>query len=139
MAVTLSATGRFGNATVNGVVLNITSWRCKVHKEFAISTDSGNYDTGTKQLYRSRAPGEVWLEGQIEGNYDFGGTTDANLTQKIGPNDGPYAVVLGLSRTVNFASFNGDFDEVEFTVTVTGATMITWSTPFQSNGTPTLY
>lgn len=138
MAVTQSATGRYGNAQVNGVAINITGWRCKVHKEFAVATDSGNYDPVTAQLFRSRAPGEVWLEGQIEGNYNFDGTTDANFTQKF-KTDGPYAVVLSFSRTVNFASFNADFDEVEFTITVNGANMLTFSSPFQSNGVPTLY
>lgn len=138
MAVTQSATGRFGTGTVNGVTINITMWRCKVHKEFAVSTDSGNYDSVTAQLYRSRAPGEVWLEGHMEGNYDFGGTTDANFTQKF-KTDGPYPVVLSFNRTTNFASFNADFDETEYTVTVNGANMITFSAPFMSNGTPTLY
>lgn len=137
MAVTQSATGRFGTITVNGVTIPITMWRCKVHKEFAVSTDSGNYDATTTQLYRSRAPGEVWLEGHVEANYDFGGTTDANFTQKF-KTDGPYPVVLSFSRTTTFASFNADFDEVEYTVTVPGATMISFTSPFQSNGTPTL-
>jgi hypothetical protein len=138
MAVTQSATGRYGNATVNGVALNITDWTGKVHKEFAIATDSGNYDPTTKQLFRARAPGEVWIEGTIKGNYDFSGTTDANLTQKY-LSDGPYPVVLGLSRTANWASFNADFDDLTITVTVNGANMITFETPFVSNGTPTLY
>lgn len=138
MSVTQSKTGRYGTATVNGVVVNITDWSCKVHKEFAIATDSGNYDATTQQLYRSRAPGEVWLEGSIKGNYDFGGTTDANFTQ-LYKSDGPYAVILGLTRSVNFASFNADFDEVNYTVTVNGANMITFDTNFMSNGVPTLY
>lgn len=138
MSATQSATGRYGNAQVNGVAINITSWRAKVHKEFAISTDSGNYDPTTKQLFRTRAPGEVWIEGHLEGNYDFSGSTDANFSQKY-LSDGPYPVVLGLSRTVNFASFSADFDEVEFQVTVNGANMITFTTPFVSNGIPTIY
>lgn len=138
MAVTQSKTGRFGTATVNGVVCNITEWSGKVHKEFAVSTDSGNYDAATQQLWRSRAPGEVWVEATIKGNYDFGGSTDANFTQ-LYKGDGPYAVVLALTRSVNWASFNADFDEVNFSVTVNGAAMITFETNCVSNGTPTLY
>ncbi len=138
MAQTLDTTGRYGNVTVLGVVIPITGWRCKVHKEFAIATDSGNYDSATAQLWRSRAPGEVWCEGSLEGNFDLAGTTDANFIQKF-KSDGPYAVVLNITRTVQFASFNGDFDEIEINVAVPGATMVTFTTPFMSNGVPTLY
>ncbi len=138
MSATLDATGRFGNATVNGVIINITGWRCKVHKEFAISTDSGNFDAASNQLWRSRAPGEVWCEGSLEGNFDLAGTTDANFIQKF-KSDGPYAVALNITQTVKFASFNADFDEVEINVAVPGATMVTFTTPFMSNGIPTLY
>jgi hypothetical protein len=137
MSVTQSKTGRFGTGSVNSVVLNITAWSAKVHKEFAISTDSGNYDSGTQQLWRSRKPGEVWVEGHIEGNYDFSGSTDANLTQ-LYKSDGPYPLSLGFDRSTTFCSCNADFDEAEFTVTVNGANMITFSTPFMSNGVVTL-
>ncbi len=74
----------------------------------------------------------------LMGIFDLAGTTDANFIQKF-KSDGPYAVVLNITRTVQFASFNGDFDEIEINVAVPGATMVTFTTPFMSNGVPTLY
>jgi len=138
VAVTNSATGRYGNATVGGNVVNITKWTGKLHKEFAKSTDSGNLDaTGTPQLWQSRKPGEVWIEGTIEGYYDFGGSTDTNFTANF-KIDGPFATVLKLNSTVTWASFNADFDDFNLEVTVPGATTIGFTTNFQSNGICTL-
>ena len=48
--------------------------------------------------------------------------------------DGPYALVLKLTSSVTWASFNADFDQTEVKVMVAGATVITFSAPFQSNG-----
>lgn len=134
---TQSETGRTGSANVNGVPIAITSWKGKLHKEFAVSTDSNNLDPTSGQLYRSRAPGEVWIEFSCEGNYDLGGTTDANFSQKW-KQDGPWPVVLGINRTTTWASFNADFDDVDFSVTVPGAVMITFTASGQSNGIPTI-
>jgi hypothetical protein len=136
MAATQSRTGRWGNATVNGVVINITKWTAKPRKEFADSTDSGGYDSVTTQVFTSQKPGATGLDGTIEGNYDFGGTTDANFTQLFN-SDGPYATVLGFSPTTTFASFNADYSDVEYSVMVPGATMITFTANFKSNGKPT--
>lgn len=135
---TQSVTGRGGNMKVNGVTIGITSWKGKVHKEFAVATDSNNYDPTTGQTWRSRAPGELWIEFSAELNYDLGGTTDANFTQKF-KTDGPYPVILGLTPTTNFASFNADFDEIEFTMSVPGATMLSGATNGMSNGVVTLF
>lgn len=133
MAATQSRTGRWGEATVNSVLINITKWTAKPRKEFADSTDSGGYDAVTKQVFTSQAPGVTGLDGTIEGNYDFGGTTDANFTQLF-YTDGPYAVILAFSTTLNFATFSADFSDVEYTVMVPGSTMITFTTNFKSNG-----
>lgn len=135
---TQSITGRGGSMKINGVVLGITEWSGKLHKEFAVSTDSNNLDPVTGQLYRSRAPGEIWVEFTCKGNYDMAGTTDANFSQKW-KQDGPWPVVLGLTPTTNFASFNADLDDINFAVTVPGATMVTFDSGGQSNGITTIY
>ncbi len=136
MAATQSATGRFGRATVLGVEIGITKWTGKMRKEFADATDSNNYDSATAQVWTSQDPGVVGADGTIEGYYDLGGTTDANFTQKF-KSDGPYATILYLSRTTVWASWNMDYTDVEFAVMVPGATMITFTANWKSNGTPT--
>ena len=136
MAATQSRTGRYGSATVNGAVCNITKWTAKPRKEFADSTDSGNYDAVTSQVWTSQAPGVTGLDGTIEGYYDFGGSTDTNFTQLF-LTDGPYATVLKFSPTTNFATFQADYSDVEYSVMVPGATMITFTANYKSNGKPT--
>jgi hypothetical protein len=136
MAATQARTGRWGNATVNSVVLNITGWTGKPAKQFATGTDSGNYDTVTKQLFTAQYPGETNLSGSLKGNYDFGGSTDANFTQLF-LSDGPYALILGFSPTVLFATMLADFTDIEYTVSLQGATMLEWSANYLSNGKPT--
>lgn len=137
MALTLSQTGRFGTTTVLGVFIPITTWTAKIRKAFSPSTDSNNYDPITGQTWTSQQPGVVGLDGTLGGNFDFGGTTDANFIQKF-KTDGPYAIVLGLTRTTTFASCNADFSDVDFSVSIDDANMITWSATFKSNGIVTL-
>jgi len=136
MAATQSRTGRWGSVSVNATVCNITKWTAKPRKEFADSTDSGGYDAVTTQVFTSQKPGATGLDGTIEGNYDFGGSTDSAFTQLF-LTDGPYTVVLAFSPTTNFATFPADFSDVEYSVSVPGATMITFTANFKSNGKPT--
>jgi hypothetical protein len=135
---TQSISGRGGSMKVNGVTIAITEWSGKLHKEFAISTDSNNYDPVSGQLYRSRAPGEIWIEFSAKGNYDMAGTTDTNFSQKW-KQDGPWPVVLGLTSTTNWGSFSADLDDLNFSLSVPGATMTTFDISGQSNGIPIIY
>jgi hypothetical protein len=137
MAATQSITGRGGSAKVNGVTIGITRWTGRLRKEFADATDSNNYDAATGQTWTSQAPGVLGMDGTVEGNYDLAGTTDANFTQKF-KTDGPYATVLNLSPTVSHSSFNADFSDVEYSVSVPGSTMVTFTANFKSNGIITL-
>ncbi len=135
MAATQSATGRYGRATVLGVEIGITGWTAKPSKAFADATDSNNYDTVTTQVWRSQDPGDVGFDGTITGNFDLAGTTDANFIQKF-KSDGPYATALYQTRTVLFLSGNFDYTDVDITVTVPGATMMTFTANWKLNGTP---
>lgn len=137
MAATQSTTGRFGTGSVNGTAIGITRWTARLHKDLADATDSNNYDATTQQTYQSQAYGVIGIDGTLEGNYDLGGSTDSNFTQKF-KTDGPYPVVLGITRTTTFASFSADFSDVEFSVSVPGSTMVTFTANFKSNGVPTL-
>lgn len=137
MPQTQSQTGRFGTATVLGVFIPITTWTAKVRKAFAPSTDSNNYDAVTGQTWTSQQPGVVGMDGTIGGNFDFSGTIDGNFIQKF-KTDGPYAIALGLTRTTTFASCNADFSDVDVSVTIDDANMITWSATWKSNGVVTL-
>lgn len=133
MSATQSITGRGGNVTVNGVAVNITSWKATPRKEFADATDSGNYDAVTGQTWTSQAPGVTGLDFTIEGNYDLGGSTDTNFTQKF-KTDGPFATVLKLNASTTYASFNADYPSLDITVTVPGSTMVTFAATGKSNG-----
>ena len=135
---TQSKTGRFGGATVRTNSVAITKWTCKIIKEFADSTDSGGYDAATTQTWGSQAPGVLRLEGSIEGNFDFSGTTDANFIQTF-KSEGPYATVLAFDKSNNFANGNFDYTDVECAVEVPGSTMITFTANIKSNGVITLY
>lgn len=136
MAATQSFTGRFGRSTVNTVEIGITKWNAKPRKEFADATDSNNYDPTTGQLWTSQDPGAVGFDGSIEGYYDASGTTDTNFIQKF-KSDGPFPVSLYLTRTVLFMTANCDFSDVDVTVSVPGATMVSFTANFKTNGVPT--
>lgn len=135
MAATQGATGRFGRATVNSVEIGITRWTGKMRKEFADATDSNNYDSTTAQTWTSQDPGVVGCDATIEGYFDLSGTTDANFIQKF-KTDGPYPMSLYQTRTLLWASWNWDFSDVEITVSVPGATMMTFTANAKSNGPP---
>ncbi len=135
---TTSMTGRFGNAKVNGVAIGITGWNCTVRKEFADSTDSNNYDPVTSQTWTSQQPGVVGVDAMVKGNFDQSGIVDANFIQKF-KTDGPYAMGLYLTQTLQFASGNWDFSDVQTTVEVPGSTMVTFTANAKSNGIVVLY
>lgn len=136
---TLSQTGRFGYGTINsGVNFSLTNWDCTVRKEFAPSTDSNNYDAGTKQTWTSQQPGVVGADAMVEGFFDTSGIIDTNFIQTF-KTDGPYAMLLGINRTQNFASGNWDFSDVKVSVVVDGAVMVKFSANCKSNGIVVLY
>lgn len=137
MALTQSATGRLGNASVNGVAIGITGWNCTIHKEFADATDSNNYDASTGQLWGSQAPGVLGADATIEGNFDLAGSTDTNFLQKF-KSDGPYAMILKITPTITYISGNWDFSDVQTTVSVPGATMINFTANAKSNNIMTI-
>lgn len=133
-----SATGRAGSVTYNSQAINITGWNAKVTREYADSTDSSNFDTGTGQIYGSQKPGVVRVEGSIKGNYDIGGTTSTNVTAHI-IDDTPRTLLLSLTRSVNWGSMSVDLTDVEISVETPGSTMMTFTANFKSNGVPTFY
>lgn len=136
---TQSVTGRSGNATINSVVIGITQWEATITRQLADATDSNNYDSVSGQTFQSQAEGVVGIDGTLSGNYDLSGTTDANLSQKLVASDGPYPIMLAFTPTVKFASFSADLENVRYSVSVPGATMITFSSSFKSNGKPVVY
>lgn len=138
MAATQSVTGRSGNATINNVVIGITKCDATLTRDLADATDSNNYDPTTGQTFKSQAEGAVGIDGTVEGNFDIGGSTDAQIIQKF-LTDGPYPLMLAYTASVKFASMNADFENVALSVSVPGSTMITFRSSFKSNGKPTLY
>lgn len=135
MALTQSATGRFGRAVVNSVEIGISTWTGTMRREYADATDSNGYDPVTKQLWTYQDPGVVGCDATVEGYFDLSGTTDTNFIQGF-KTDGPYPMQLYLTRTILWASWNWDFTNVKTTVTIPGATMISFSADVKSNGIP---
>jgi hypothetical protein len=136
---TTSQTGRFGYGTINSSVnFSVTGWDVTVRKEFSPSTDSNNYDPVTKQTWTSQQPGVVGADGMVEGFFDIGGVIDTNFIQSF-KTDGPYPMLLGISRTQNFISSNWDFSDVKVSVKVDGAVMVTFTANCKTNGVPVLY
>lgn len=138
MAASQSITGRAGNAQIASTTINITKWDATIERALADATDSGDFDSVTGQTYQSQAEGVVGINGTLEGNYDLAGSTDSLITQKF-LTDGPYSLLLGITSAVKWASFNADFENATFSLSVPGATMVTFRTSFKSNGKPTLY
>jgi hypothetical protein len=138
MAATQTKTGKAGNITIGGNVVPITKWSGKLNVSFADSTDSGNYNAGSGNLYKSQLPGDQHVEGSIEGFYDTA-TTSTNITSNIkNPTSGPYALVLKFDGSTTWFNGNVDFENVDFTVQVPGATIINFTASFKSNGSYTL-
>lgn len=138
MAVTQAKTGKAGAITIASTTVPITAWSGKLNVAFADSTDSGNYNSGTGNLYKSQLPGDQQVEGSIEGFYDTA-TTSANITSNIkNPTSGPYALVLKFDGSTTWFSGNVDFSDVDFKVQVPGATVINYTANFKSNGSYTL-
>lgn len=137
MARTQSFTGRQGNMTLNSNVVPITKWNAKLTRNYADATDSSTYDPVTGQVWETNAPGTVFFEGTIEGNFDLA-TTSADIIALF-KTDGPYPCVLGLTRSVNFSSGNVVLKDADITIEVPGATMCTFSCSFKSDGIQTLF
>lgn len=137
MAATQSFTGRFGTASVSNTPVGITGWTARLHKDLADATDSNNYDASTNQTFQSQAYGVIGIDGSLTGNVDLGGSTDSLFIQKF-LTDGPYPLTLSFTRSVVFASMNADFSDVDFSLSVPGSTMVTFTANFKSNQKPTL-
>lgn len=123
--------------TLAGNIVPITKWTAKITRNYADSTDSSTYDPATGQVWETQAPGSVFFEGSMEGNFDLA-TTSADIIALF-KTDGPYAVVLGLTRSVNLLSGNVNLQDADVTIEIPGATMCTWTCSYHSDGIPTLY
>jgi hypothetical protein len=138
MAATQGKTGKAGSITISGNVVPITKASPKVTMNFADATDSGNYDSGSGNLYKSQLAGDTQMELSIEGFWDAA-TTSTNITAKIqAPGSGPYAMVVKLDGSTTYCSGNFDLTDVSLDVTVPGATMISFTATAKSNGKYTL-
>lgn len=138
MAATQGKTGKAGSLTISGNVIPITSANPKVSMSFADSTDSGGYDAGTGNLYKSQLAGDTQIELSIEGFWDAA-TTSTNITAKIqNPGAGPYTMVVKLDGSTTYCSGNFDLENVDLKVQVPGATMISFTATAKSNGKYTL-
>ncbi len=136
MAATSGRTGKAGNITIATQVVNVTAWSAELDVDFADSTDSGNFSS--PNLPKSQLPGAYQVTGSLEANYDAS-TTSTNVTSLIkAPASGPYATVLKIDASTTFFSGSVDFKNLKFKVSVPGATMVTFSTDFSSNGAFTL-
>lgn len=135
---TSGMTGKAGSITVGGTVIPITKCNSKQTIAFADATDSGNYDSGSGNLYKSQLSGDVQIEMTIEGNYDTA-TTSANIIGKMkAPSSGPYAAVFKLNGSTTLFSGNVDLTDMETSLTVPGAEMVTFTCTAKSNGSYTL-
>ncbi len=132
-----SKTGRAGYVTVNSVAIPITKWTVKATKELADSTDSSNWDTTSSELYKSQLPGVLAIEGTLEGFLDSA-TTGTGLISKL-KTDTPLPITFQYDRATNAFSGNFDLSDVNVNVQVPGASMITFTANFKSNGVFTTY
>ena len=132
MAATSGRTGRAGSVSLSAIVINITGWSAKLNINFADSTDSGNYSA--PNLFDSQLNGSQHVEGSIKGFYDASNTaTNLDGVIKV-PSSGPYATVLKIDASTTWFSGNCDFTDIEYSLEVPGATMVTFSANFKSNG-----
>lgn len=128
-------TGRKGQAFINGNKIDITAWTAKPRKELADSTDSGDFDPPSGQLYTSQQPGAVGQDITIEGNYDLT-KTSPNFTQQL-KQDPPADVVLWLTDTVKHSEGHYDLEDCETKLEVPGGTMVKFTCNGKSNGVVT--
>jgi hypothetical protein len=133
---TAGFTGRFGRATLNGVEMSLTKFSSKPRKEFADGTDSNNYDSVTGQLWTSQYPGATGFDGSLEGFVDTGGIFDTAFIQAL-KTDGPFPLIKYYNRTLVYFNWLCDFTDVEVNLVVPGATMVTFSANYKTNGPPT--
>lgn len=132
MAQTSSKTGRAGGFTLAGVTIPFTKWSATNTKELADSTDSGDYDAGSGQIFKSQKPGVISQEVTVEFNYDSA-TTSSAIMAKI-KNDSLLTAVLKYDASTTYCTASYDLSEVEMNLEVPGATMITGSAKLMSNG-----
>jgi hypothetical protein len=138
VAQTQGKTGKAGSITISGNVIPITRANPKVSMEFADSTDSGNYDPTSGNLYKSQLAGDTQIVLAIEGYWDAA-TTSTNITGKIqNPAAGPYPLVVKLDGSTTYCSGNFDLTDVDLQVEIPGATMISFTATARSNGKYTL-
>lgn len=129
-------TGKAGNMTINSVVMNISKWSGKLTKEYADSTDSSGFDSGTQQLWKKQAAGAIQFEGSIEGFFDFDAGSSAVLAAVLG--DTAYPVTFKYDETTVFASGLVNFMDFDTGIEVDGGTTVGFTTSFKSYGPMTI-
>lgn len=134
MATTL--TGNAGQMSLGGSPLTITKWSGTLKAELADSTDSSSFNATLGYTFKTQKPGVRSMEGSVEGNFDLD-QTSASIAQKLF-DGGPLPAVFKFTNTTTFASCDVDLSDVEISVQVPGANMVTYSAKYQSNGTVTI-
>ena len=137
MPETQSMTGVAGNLTLNGSLLPITKADPKTMFEFADSTDSGNFvpSAGSQgTLFKGQKAGDTQMEIAIEGYYDSATTPSNLLTSLMDPNSGPWPMVVKLNGTIVYVTGNFDIYNVDTSMTIPGAVMVSFSATAKSNG-----
>lgn len=131
---TQSRTGKAGALTISGQVIPITKASSKTQMAFADATDSGNYDSVSGNLFKSQLAGDTQIELTIEGNWDAS-TTGTDITAKLmNPGGGPWPMVVKIDGSTTWISGNFDLTDVDLSIQVPGATMVTFTANAKSNG-----
>lgn len=129
-------TGKGAYMLLGGNRLEVTSIKPTPTTEWAVATDSSDYDASENILFRSKEPGETYMEVDIEGNFDLN-STSANVFALI--RDGKSAAgEIWSSATTRFASGTFNVESGSTTLTVPGAQMYTFAVKLSSQGGYTL-
>ena len=137
MAATQSLTGKAGSMTLGNTVVPITKADPKTMFEFADATDSGNFAPAAGShgtLYKSQRAGDTQVEISIEGYYDKATTPSVVLAKLLDPDAGPWPMTVNFDQTTVYFTGNVDIYNVDTSMTIPGANMISFTATAKSNG-----
>lgn len=131
-----NASGKQGYAEYSGTALYIKSWKGTITTKYADTTDSADYDSASGLVWNSQLPVSAKFEGEIAGNYDLNGNTDALLADLIDGTTTPVTVELGITATEAFGY--GSMQISEFAVEMPIEDTVTFTAKIMTSGKFTL-
>lgn len=129
----VNVSGKSGSFVYSGTTIPFKSVKPKTSRDFADTTDSGNYDQTTDLVHKSQIVVTTQTEVPVEGVFDLT-TTPSSLIAAL--YNATAAVPCSFVYTSGHTYGHGNFDLIDFEATYVSdqAEPVKWTATLRSNG-----